>query len=233
MTTSDADECGSKTLRMQQKWRAGPKYRSILSLVLLKEKRTKKLHKLFGKYDHIINHSIKDVLSSFVVISVIHDPSLHNTGRTVEDPESYSQISGYALILQGAGALQWARQPWLQDTHPGGISKAERRALQPWTCPLRTLRNLLEYYSTGLFSKCFFERKLQWTIKQGTTWFLPMRKAGCSKACLESSTGSSSRAALKCTLSLYCQYVSWLCYIYRLQGCWTNFHSALLIFINK
>lgn len=109
---SDADERDNKTLRMQQNWRAGPKYRSILSLVLLKEKRTKKWHKLFGKYDHIINHSIKDVISSFVFTSVIHYTSLHNTGKTV------GTLSRTASSL---GILQFcrARVLWSKLGGPG------------------------------------------------------------------------------------------------------------------
>lgn len=71
---------------MQRNLRAGHNYRSNLSLVLLKEKRTKKLHKLVGRYDH--TEHIKDVPSSFVFISVIRYASLCNTGRTVRSSPS-------------------------------------------------------------------------------------------------------------------------------------------------
>lgn len=56
MTMADGDKYDSKIVRMQWNLRAGHNCRSNLSLVLLKEKRTKKLHKLVGRYDHIRKH---------------------------------------------------------------------------------------------------------------------------------------------------------------------------------
>lgn len=168
-----ADKCDSKIVTMQQNWREGHKCRSNLSLVLLKEKRTKKLRKLVGRYDHIRIQKIKDVLSSFVFISVIYYASLGNTGRTVRGSPS--------CMAGSLGTYQFCRPRVLQDAHPGGVSKAEPRGLQPWTCPLCTLGDWLEYYSIGLFSNCSFERKLESTIEQGTACFPLMRKQDAAK----------------------------------------------------
>lgn len=186
---ADSDRRDSKIVRTRQIWRAGHKYRSDLSLVLLKEKMTK-----ITQITWEIRSYPKALKMSF--ISGIHYASLCNAGRTQEFPELYGQISGYAPILQGADALQWVRQPWLQDTQ---LMASQKQNWMPWSCPLHAPGFWLEYHSTGLFSSYSFERKSEWTTVQGTAWLHPVQKQaaaklarravwGCLKSCSEAET---------------------------------------------
>lgn len=137
----------------------------------------------------------------------------------------------HLMLLGGLWEVPWVvwpdlcMCPWLQDTRPGGISKAELRTLWPQTCPLCTPGGWLECYSTGLFSKCSFQRKPKLTMERGTVGFPPMRKQDAADHARR-----ASRTAQQLKLSLCCQYIPEFHHLHKCKGCWSNLYNALYFY---
>lgn len=142
--------------------------------------------------------SIKDVLSSFVFISVIHYSSLGVTGRPVRG--SLSRMAGSLHVSLVPRHTSW----W----------HLQSRTLWPQTCPLCTPGGWLECYSTGLFSKCSFQRKPKLTMERGTVGFPPVRKQDAADHARR-----ASRTAQQLELSLCCQYIPEFHHLHKCKGC--------------
>jgi len=90
---ADADKCASRTVRRQQNGRAQQKYRNNLSLILFKEKRTEKLHKLVGRCNHIRKHErCSQSLCFYFCNSLCFTWQCWEAGEGL--PESYGQSLG-------------------------------------------------------------------------------------------------------------------------------------------
>lgn len=218
MTVAEAEKFDSKIMRMQQNWRVGHKCRRIFNLDWpKKDKEMTQINwevpshqKAPKTFSEILSN--KDILG-FVFISVIDCASLCHTGRAGRSSSSVW------LELRARRDPARSRCSWLWEH---SLRQLRSRAGNP----KHTLHTL---GMPWLLFQLLFLGKESWEPSRAGYPQLPLvwkqdTDTGVPLGLLWSSDSASD--ANTCHSSVVNEKDEW-------KGCWSNFHTALFIFIRK